>query len=381
MITARGKQTIIPLVPRHQRGLSMVELMIAVVISVVLLGGVITLFITSKRGYAVQDAVGKLQENSRIATGWIDQGLRMTDYWGGTGSSTNLSLSAKVGAMYSSTTCAGLVADSSTGITSGIVGYAGQAAFSSLPTAIQDCIGSSSNYVPNTEVLLVRYADPEPSDLVADADLGSTSKTSTVENDTNANSVFVRYAPGFSSWVFEGNEYAGSNPASLAPSTTNPVFNAPYIVQLFFIAPCSNMANGSTCASTDDSGNPQPALWRATLQGTTPANPMVRQPLVPGVEMLRCRYGVDSTGSNNVDSFYTAANVPSWSQVYVVRYSIVVRADAPDKNQKDTVTYNLADGNTFTASTSAVSPGSVPDYWYIRKVFTESIQIRNRARY
>jgi len=361
----------------------MVELMIAMVISVVLLGGVITLFITSKRGYAVQDAVGKLQENSRIAAGWIDQGLRMTDYWGGTGSSTNLSLSSKVGTLYSSTTCWGLIADSSSSITSGIAGYAGQAAFSSLPAAVQDCIGNSANYVPNTEVLLVRYADPEPSDLVADADLASTSKTSTIENDTYANSVFVRYAPGFSSWIFEGNEYAGSVPSSLAPSSTNPVYNAPYIVQLFFIAPCSNMANGSTCASSDDGGSPQPTLWRVTLQGTTSAstNGMVRQPLVPGVEMLRCRYGVDSTGSNNVDSFYTAANVPSWSQVYVVRYSIVVRADAPDKNQKDTATYTLADGSTFTASTSAISPSNVPDYWYIRKVFTESIQIRNRARY
>ncbi|HSC47227.1 MAG TPA: PilW family protein [Gammaproteobacteria bacterium] len=383
MIASTGKTSLMPRIYHRQHGLSMVELMIAMVISVVLLGGVITLFITSKRGYAVQDAVGKLQENSRIATGWLDQGLRMTDYWGGTGSSTNLSLSQKVGnTLYSSTTCLGLVADSSSGITSGFVGFAAQSSFSNLPTNVQNCIGSSANYVPNTDVLLVRYADPEPGDLVADADTTSTSSNVTVQNDTNANSVFVRYAPGFSSWIFEGNEFATA-PASLAASSTNPVFNAPYIVELFFIAPCTNMADNSTCKSTDDGGSPQPALWRVALQGTTTSstNGMVRQPLVPGVEMLRCKYGIDSTGSNNVDTFQSATGVSSWAQVYVVRYSIVVRADAPDKNQKDTTIYTLADGNSYTASTSAISPGSVPDYWYIRKVFTESIQIRNRARY
>ena len=378
MITSTGKAAHLP---RRQRGLSMVELMIAMLISVVLLGGVITLFISSKRGYAVQDAVGKLQENSRIATGWLDQGLRMTDYWGGTGSSVNLSISNTVSTMYSSTACTGLVADSSSGITSGIVGYAG-GTFSSLPAAVQDCIGSSANYVPNTDVLLVRYADPEPNDLVKDSDLGSTSLKSNIENDTYADSLFVRYAPGFSSWIFQGSDYASTLPSSLAPSSTNPVYNAPYIVQLFFIAPCSNMA-GSACASTDDGGSPQPALWRVALQGTTNCTPncMVKQPLVPGVEMFRCKYGIDSTGSNNVDNFQTASGVTSWAQVYVVRYSIVVRADAPDKNQKDTNSYSLADGTSWPVPTTAISPGSVPDYWYIRKVFTETIQIRNRARY
>lgn len=355
----------------------MVELMIAMVISLVLLGGVITLFITSKRGYAVQDAVGKLQENARIATNWIDNGLRMTDYWGGTGSSTNLSLSSSVSTLYSSSTCAGLIADSSSGITSGVVGYANVSSFTSLPTAVQNCIGSSSNYVPNTDLLLVRYADPEPNDLVPDSLTTDTTTPNTITNSVNNTSLFVRYAPGFSSWIFEGKDFS-SAPSALVQSTTNPVFNSPYIVELFFIAPCTNMANGSTCASSDDSGNPQPALWRVTLQGTT----MTRQPLVPGVEMLRCYYGIDSTGSNNVDTFESAGSVSTWSQVFVVRYSIVVRADAPDKNQKDTAGYNLADGTTgWTASTSAISPGNVPDYWYIRKVYTESIQIRNRARY
>lgn len=75
---------------RHtrQRGLTLTELMVALAISLIVLAGVITLYVTNRHAYALQDGVSRVQENGRFALDILARELRMAgfpkdDYGGG----------------------------------------------------------------------------------------------------------------------------------------------------------------------------------------------------------------------------------------------------------------------------------------------------------
>jgi type IV pilus assembly protein PilW len=63
-----------------QKGLTLIEIMISLLLGVFLLGGVIGIFINTKQTYRVQDALSRLQENGRYAIEFIARDIRMTDY-------------------------------------------------------------------------------------------------------------------------------------------------------------------------------------------------------------------------------------------------------------------------------------------------------------
>lgn len=67
---------------RRQRGLSMVELMVAITISLLLLAGVIQIFLASRQTYTLQDGMSRLQENARYALERISQDISRSAYLG-----------------------------------------------------------------------------------------------------------------------------------------------------------------------------------------------------------------------------------------------------------------------------------------------------------
>jgi type IV pilus assembly protein PilW len=67
--------------PRMQ-GLSLVELMVALTIGLIILAGVSTLFVNSKKTYTTQDRMALLQENARFAMQFLIKDLRLAGYYG-----------------------------------------------------------------------------------------------------------------------------------------------------------------------------------------------------------------------------------------------------------------------------------------------------------
>ena len=67
---------------RFQTGITMVEILIALVISMFLLGGVIQVYIANKASYTFTEAVGRIQENGRYAIEQLAQDLRMAGFFG-----------------------------------------------------------------------------------------------------------------------------------------------------------------------------------------------------------------------------------------------------------------------------------------------------------
>ena len=66
----------------HQTGLSLIEIMISLLISAFLIGGVLQIFIGSKQTYRMQQSLSRLQENGRFAMDFLAKDIRMAGYWG-----------------------------------------------------------------------------------------------------------------------------------------------------------------------------------------------------------------------------------------------------------------------------------------------------------
>ncbi|MCF6236726.1 MAG: PilW family protein [Gammaproteobacteria bacterium] len=67
---------------RHQTGLTLIEIMVAMVISLVLMAGVLQIFLANKKSFLVQESLSRMQENGRTAMRILADDLRMAGYWG-----------------------------------------------------------------------------------------------------------------------------------------------------------------------------------------------------------------------------------------------------------------------------------------------------------
>ena len=75
----------------NQRGLSMVELMIAMAIGMVITASVLTAYVSASRNFAMDERYARMQENARYALRVLGEDLLMADFWGQTISTDNIS--------------------------------------------------------------------------------------------------------------------------------------------------------------------------------------------------------------------------------------------------------------------------------------------------
>lgn len=67
---------------KKQQGVTLVEIMVSITISLILLGGVIQIFVNNKQTYRTQEALSRVQENGRFAMDFLAREIRMADFWG-----------------------------------------------------------------------------------------------------------------------------------------------------------------------------------------------------------------------------------------------------------------------------------------------------------
>lgn len=64
----------------RQKGLSIIELMVALVVGMVLIAGVLQVFLSSRNTFAVNEAMSRVQENGRFALEFIARNARQAGY-------------------------------------------------------------------------------------------------------------------------------------------------------------------------------------------------------------------------------------------------------------------------------------------------------------
>lgn len=122
--------------PAFQRGLSLIELMVAMALGLLLMTGVISVFLSAKKSYTYQDATSQMQENARFALEMMTREIRMVGY-GGCSDSVSVANTLK--------NYTGLADDYSQGLR----GYEGDATNSTFPANIK------SHALPNTDAIKI----------------------------------------------------------------------------------------------------------------------------------------------------------------------------------------------------------------------------------
>jgi type IV pilus assembly protein PilW len=365
----------------HARGFSLIELLIAMVLGLLVVAGLINLFIANRKAYQVQAGNNFLQENLRIASDRMGWSLRMADFWGGNSSGAVVVNPSAVNAITDKgSTCTGTWATAVDPTATGggaVHGYVGAATF----PLDADCIGGAANYVPGSDVLVVRYADPQ---MLAPgpAEVGfAPAESSTISG--HAKQVFLLSVPAAAAQLFAGT------PPSVTVIKAH-TYVHPYGLDVYYLRPCSVLPNGGVCTAAADGGSPIPTLMRLHLQSD---GTLESEPVVEGVEQLKFEYGVATDLINNVAPAYAAASaVSSWANVVSVRIALVAVSPVREMTVPHTATFTL--GALAGACTYTINNGSAPTvtgcpnftaygdkpWQFVRTSQQFVVQLRNRLR-
>jgi type IV pilus assembly protein PilW len=314
------------------RGFSVVELMIALVITLILLGGISQIFLSSKKSFTIQDTLGRLQENGRFAVDMITADLRRAGYWGGNADISQIT--GTLGPADDDGTC--LAGDTTWG--------------RMIETRIYGLDDTNAGYACLTgynqgDALVLRYASPWV--------LGGTTLPS-----ADSNRLMLRSSL-FAGRIFQGKDIdAQQNDMDLDTSTPpNPAERvSELIAHAYYI--------GSTAASQCNGVN-VPTLRRVEVgEDGLPGS----EEIALGIEQLQLRYGVDTDDDNAVDQFLDADAVADWDSVIAARMWLLTRGECPETGFTNTNTYTMGD----------VVYDPDPDDGFRRQLYQSTVYLRNR---
>ncbi len=286
---------------RNTSGFSLVEIMIAMIISLVLMGGVIQVFLGSKQSYRTNEGIARMQENIRFAMGRLGEDLSTAGYMGCDDSSgvdlgNNLLLTNALDS--SSATATTIAYDFANPIT----GFDGTGLNGSDSISIRRAFTGSN--VPLATKMLIEtgplsvdatapnYNTLEQWDTLAVSDCWSTSIFMVTNNPATSGGI-LRHDPGLSPPAGHANEGL-KNLAAYADNSKNDL-------QHLYGTKVSSVATAIKVATTTY------ALCAGTL-GTNTALCQDGSILVDGVQDMQIVYGLDSDGTPGVERFVTASS-------------------------------------------------------------------------
>lgn len=339
-----------------QSGFSLVELMIALLIGLILIGGIIQIFVGSKVTYSTQAALSKIQENGRFAMSFLARDIRQAGY---TGCSRN-------------TSTANTIRDASSAIPSfldisnpvnGIDGMNGTDAFNETPIAGTDVI--EVKFVDPTSACEVDKHVPNSANLHCNADHNFQKGEILVVTDCEHTAIFQFAKAGTTNKIVVHGAGNSVSPGNCTKGLGTPVVcTANGTSYQYTNGSVMRMAAYRYYVSDTGSFN-QPALYREVISNTSGTFGIQAQELVEGVEDLQILYGEDTNSDSSADYYVPFGYISSPDDVVSVRVNILVRSIEDNVVQgSQTLQFN---GNTRTFKDG-----------HLRKAFTSTIALRNR---
>jgi type IV pilus assembly protein PilW len=297
----------------HARGFSLIELMVALVISLLVLVATVSFYLMTRSTYTTIDDSSNLEERGQFALGVITRALRQTAF-----SPPNTSGGGMI-----------QLAQSDPPMISGVDGCDNPADVESLSqTVTASCKNTMVD--KNNDALEVRFFG-----------------AGTAANPT---------VPDNSMVDCSGQGVASPTSIDLAASQRG--------LSIFFV-------------QTDSTGPYLACKFRQRDSTGAATSTFATQQLVPGVESLQFLYGVSVDGDAVPDVFKRATDMSTtdWQNVYAVKVALVVRADNASADvgsgaQKFTLfgkQYTYGDG-TYQATANTQMA---------RRLFTATVQTRN----
>ncbi|MBS0388890.1 MAG: PilW family protein [Proteobacteria bacterium] len=362
--------------PHGQRGLSLIELMVAMLIGIVLISGAAKVYVDSKTAYSSNEGIARLQETARYAMSVIEPDVRMSNYWG------LLKGAAVIANQAPQTAAAAAVAPS------GAMQLCGRNWAVDLSTNLQ---GDNNSYFNPAFVPTKAAGCDSLPDLTTGVAWASTPVTT-------ADTLTVRRASVFDSaatvgqlqvcssriagrLISDGSACVGAVAGQPDNLVSGKLQNL--IVDTYYVDQNSQQQAGL------------PSLRRKTLTSVGGVMQFRDQEIIAGVEDMQVQFGIDPLGNTGVATRYVNPDgVPAGAQIVAVRVWLLVRGDTPESNFIDNRIYQYGDrlqatgltGNLNTAADAgkAYQPSLNADLSFAtgparvrRLLVSRTIQVRN----
>lgn len=353
-----GKSHMKPLI--KQSGLSLLEILVALVISLFLLGGIVQVYLGNRTAYRFTDAISRIQENGRFALDTFTSDVRMAGFMG------CVPFHSDENGTYSGNTPYIQNHLNSANDTVGKYDFINQPAF----TAADD------NGLNNSDTLTLKGAKAGQSTFVetlAHPGSGAIKVDTSVGFQAN-DIVLITNCQSANIFQIDSATEDEANPGviTLTHTTTG---SDPGNVNI----PKNLCSDGHCLYSKDESPYEAYKATAFALQAvkyeiTTSAdgepslfrkvNNNEAELLIEGVEQLQFKFGIDTDSDGFANQYLDSTDVADMRQVKSIRIALVVRSDATGMTESDQ-TYQIF-GTDITANDTR-----------LRQVFTSTIAIRN----
>ena len=329
----------------YEIGLSLVELMIAMVLGLLLIAAVTSLSLNATRSHRSMNRASEQIENGRYAFNLLKEDLEHAGFFGALASSI-----AKLGLPTAlPDPCDATLASFAAGIMYPVVGYS---------TSPGTC---NLELVQDTSVLVIRRTETkvyvweqscndwvwkDPDNVVV----------CNAERKPGAGYVYLQTIPDSYAFGIRNGETNSFDPGlNILKIGDNPADIRRFLIHIYYIRPWSSI-----------SGDGIPTLVRVTLSKNSNSPKMSSpEPIIEGIENMQIQFGIDSSGDGSPDTSYKLPeNVTEWSNVVSLKVNLLARSIDQDFGfPPDSKDYNL--GNKI------VTPGG----YYKRHVYSQVIRI------
>lgn len=338
------------------RGFSLVELMVALTLSLVLLGGVTAMFVSSRTTYEANDRLARIEESGRFAIDMIVRDLRAAGYVG----------CSKTSELH--TTLNGAAPGDVWDFGSGIIGFNANTGSGWTP-AVEDAVAQSPQ--TGSDVMLLRVPVPGApalrltESMVADTDDLSVPKFPAGHEGAFKKNQILMIADCQHRTTFEVTDYdpqAGiikhekSDGTEFSPGNDRPSLDWVYM------RTSTTVAVQTVAYYVKNSELGIPTLYRRIDQATP-------QPIVEGVENMQILFGEDTAPADRIADRYVTANtvgLANMKNIITVSIALLVRSPEP---------YGPASSRSHPVLDQTIAKNDA----YMRRVFSTTASVRNVA--
>lgn len=332
-------------------GYTLVELLIAMLISLFLMGGVYQITEANKKASLISTMQQRAQKDGRFAINHLSHAIKLARYSGFYGD-----LSAGVENVINNP------AEQKWNISQPVIG------FNNVSSA--DNIAGVTGFVAGTDVLLLKGMNTNTvpvisnlanNTLVISANSGFVAGDIVVITDTDQASLFqIENVVNDATTSTLMLSVDGANPGNaslLSNGYGSPAEIGKYNFQMYYI-------------KEGQSGFP--ALYEAILITNAGQIELQENELVSNIDNLQVKYGVDTNNDEVVDGYNAATAVADWNQLISMKLALISCSNEPVVNEKNSFTY---DDERVTFIQDA-TPSSSADKC-LRRVFTSYVPLRN----
>jgi type IV pilus assembly protein PilW len=333
---------------KHHRGISLVEVLVALVISLFLLGGIIQVYLANKTSYAFSNAISRIQENGRYSLDTISLDLRMAGFFGC--------------AIFDPTDTDSIVNN----LNSAGTGY---------DAAVHDIIGrgllegTNNDGLNGSDSITLRGAKPSQFNIYPPYGPSTAANVKVTNNDIlkMGDIVMISNCRGADIFQVSGTtKGTGANKDAVVHNTGTGTEPGNYNPDTCTSGHCLSQVYGADSSlfqlqavtytiAVGESG--EPALWRSENG--------VNLELIEGIEQMQILYGIDTDDDDFPNQYVVSTAVADMLDVISVRFMLLIRSES-DGITEDVQSYTY-NGANITAADQR-----------LRKIFSTTIALRNR---